>query len=174
MSTRAFIGALAISLAVLPGNAEGCGDKFLVPGRGVRFPSRANREAAKVLLYAPSGSTLNETIARLSLDARLRAVGYRPSFVTSEAEFESLLRGGAWDVVVVDLANARDVQARLGGMHATVVLPVASDAAMTTLTHVARDYPHVLKSPRRDRAFVDALDRIVVAKTRSKTKTRDA
>ena len=174
MKVGTFLGAVAIVLAALPDTAQGCGDKFLVPGRGVRFPSRANREAAAVLLYAPSGSTLSAAVTSLSLEVRLRGAGYRPLFITNETTFDSLLRSGAWDVVVVDLGNAPSVQRRLTSTQTAVVLPVATDADSAMLAQIKRDYPQVLKSPARDRAFVDALDKIIVAKARTKSKTRGA
>jgi len=174
MGFRAFVGALAVVLAVLPDAAQGCGDKFLVPGRGVRFPSRVEREAAAVLLYAPSGSLLSQAMMSLSLEARLRTAGYRPIIVASDSDFDRLVRSRGWDVVVVDLGNVPDVRSRFAEVQAPVLLPVASDADRATLTQVGREYPQVLKSPKRDRAFVEALDKIIAARSRAKSKTRGA
>jgi hypothetical protein len=171
MRTRAIVGLLLAGMLAVPANVQGCGDKFFVPGRGVRFPNRVvNREAIAVLLYARSGAALNKTITSLSVDARLRTAGYRSVFVASEATLESVLRSAVWDVVVVELADAPDVQSRLPPATATIVLPVVSDAATVTLTSAKSTYPQVLKSPKKDRAFVDAIDKVVAA--RAKTKTR--
>lgn len=172
MGTRAIIWALIALVFAGPAAVQGCGDKFLVPSRGVRVPPRIDRASASVLLFTRPGSALSRTITTLSIDARLRKAGYRSTLVESEAAFDSVLRGGTWDVVVVDLADAPDVQSRLSAAPATVVLPVTSDASGAALAKAARIYPQVLKSPKRDRAFVDAVDKAVVARARAKTKTR--
>ena len=175
MCTRAIVGVVIAGILAVPANVQGCGDKFLVPGRGVRFPDRiVNREAIAVLLYARSGAALDKTITSLSVDARLRTAGYRSVSVANETGLESVLRSAVWDVVVVELADAADVQSRLSPAAATIVLPVVSDASATTPASATRAYPQVLKSPKKDRAFVDAIDKVIAARARARTKTRGA
>ena len=112
--SRHVVAALAALLVCVSTDLGACGDKFLVPSRGVRFqPRPADRAAAQVLVYARPGSALSDTLVRLSVGARLRAAGYRPTFVTSEAGLGDLLGRAPWDVVVVDLDDGPALAPRL-------------------------------------------------------------
>jgi DNA-binding NtrC family response regulator len=154
----------------LPGDLPACGDKFLVPSRGARFRFRVvDRESATVLLYARPGSALAETLRTLSVEARLRTAGYRPTLVGSREEFASACRRGGWDVVVVDLADASDVD-RLSTSWAPLVLPVAQGVPRAAVDEAKRQYRLVLKSPTKYRAFLDAIDEAIAVRTRARAR----
>lgn len=165
--------AVVVALAVaLPGDTLACGDKFLVPGRGVRFRGRpVHRESVAVLLYARPGSSLGETLRALSVEARLRKAGYRPTLATSEAGLESVLRVGAWDVVVVDLADAPGIVQRLSTAPAPTVLPVVYASTRATVDAARRQYRQVVTSPTKHSSFLEAVDRAVAAQARARAKS---
>src|SRR3954468_21200537 len=92
------IGTTAVPLA--------CGAKFLLPSRGTRFDrAPVARTPAAILVYANPASELPQALSKLSVDAALRRVGYRPTVVSSLSELERALTAGGWDVIVVDLAD---------------------------------------------------------------------
>lgn len=155
-----------------------CGDKFLVPSRGMRFQAQPiDRESATVLLYAQAGSALGSTLTALSVEATLRKAGYRPTSVTTEAELARALGAGGWDVVILDLADGPRIAGRLPASAVPIVLPVAHDADRAVLADAKRQYPRVLQSPKKDQVFLEAVDKAIAARARARarafTKTGD-
>jgi hypothetical protein len=161
---------LAASLVIYSGIATSgvllaCGDKFLLPSRGTRFQQApVDRISASILLYANPASPLPAALTKLSVDAALRKVGYRPTFVSSLDALERALSGGAWDVIVVDLADGAPVRGRVQGRVAPVLLAVAHNPTGEQFAQARKDYPRVLKSPSRSQAFVEAIDDALAAR----------
>jgi hypothetical protein len=167
---RTVVAASVAVVLALPADLPACGDKFLVPGRGARFRNRVvDRESATVLLYARPGSALARALGTLSVEARLRAAGYRPTVARSREELESALRGGGWDVVVVDLADASDV-GWLQTAPAPLVLPVVQEVPKAVVDDAKRRYSLVLRSPRRYQTFLEALDKLISARARGRAR----
>jgi hypothetical protein len=147
-----------------------CGDKFLVPGRGPRFMTAADRGSATVLLYAVPGSPLHAALAKLSVESTLRKAGYRPMPVSTEAAFAAALRTGTWDVAIVDLSDGPLVVSRLATAAAPILLPVAYDTSDEVMKNAKQRYPQVLRSPKKNQAFLDAIDKIILARARTRAK----
>jgi hypothetical protein len=147
-----------------------CGDKFLVPGRGMRLElTPLARRQASVLLYANPATPLPATLARLSIDPTLRKAGYRPTIVETADSFDSAMQQGQWDVVLLDLADGPAIGERAPGEEVTV-LAVAQNATGPEFAIAKKRYAAVLKSPTRSQAFVDALDSLVAARREAKAK----
>ena len=171
MLTRALVAGF-LGLGMLsPADMLACGDKFLVPSRGMRFGAPVNRESARILLYATPGSALSATLASLSVETTLRKAGYRPTLVDSAAEFQAALGAGGWDVIVVDLADGPPKVSRFAAGGAPIVLPVAYSPTRDTMEAARNRYPQVLKSPKRNLAFVEAIDKAIVARAKARAKT---
>ena len=166
--TRAIVAAVLLVLVSLPADLLACGDKFLVPGRGVRFRAPVGRESAAVLLYAPPGSGLTRTVESHSVEEALRQAGYRPTLVTTETGFDRALHGSAWSVVVVDLADGPAIVRRLPATPAPDVLLVAYGASKATLKEARQQYGRVLDSPTKQRAIVKAVDDLLAERARSR------
>jgi len=174
MITRISLVALLSLLVGLPVEMLACGDKFFVPSRGMQYQRRViDREAATILLYARPGSVLNATFAKVAIQATLRKAGYQPTMMSSATEFQNALRTGSWDVIVVDLADVPPIQAASVGV-APIILPVAHDLAKAALDVAKKEYRHVLKSPTKSQAFLDAIDQAITvrAKARARSVTR--
>jgi len=91
-----------------------CGDKFLVSSRGTRYQKAPiKREPHTILIWANPTSELPKGLSGVPVDETLRKVGYRPTTVTTAAEFDSALNRGDWDVVIVGAADAQAVSNRL-------------------------------------------------------------
>lgn len=171
MLTRTISAALLLVFVSLAADLLACGDKFLVPGRGVRFRDRpVNRDAAAVLLYAPPGSGLNGTAQAQTVEASLRKGGYRPTLVTSEADLDTALHGRAWDVLVLDLADGPAIVRKLPTTTAPDVLPVVYGASKAALNEARHQYRRVLDSPTKQRAIVQAVDDVVAERARTRGK----
>jgi hypothetical protein len=90
-------------LALGPGRAAGCGDKFVLIGGGARvnrskFPSR-------VLVFMNPASRIPAAEKEFHVEATLAAAGHKPKVVESAAEVEKALASGQYDLVLADLAD---------------------------------------------------------------------
>jgi hypothetical protein len=105
----AFLAVLLPVLAQNPVPLYACGDKLLMLGRGIRFQSRHTPRAASVLLYLPqtaSGRPLSDP----NLESALREAGHAVRSVTTNAELETALRSGTYDVVLANITDAPDLE----------------------------------------------------------------
>jgi hypothetical protein len=172
MIRRAIVASAVAFTFAVPGDMLACGEKFFVPSRGARFNKRpVDRASATILLYARPGTALSETLATQSVEARLRAAGYRPTLVTSEAGLDGAAREPGWAVVVVDLADAPGVARRMAGSAMPTVVPVVYDVPKTTLDEARHQYRQVLRSPKKDKAFLEAVDAAIAARARTRTRS---
>jgi len=169
------VGVTVLLASVATGDALACGDKFLIPSRGVRFElTPAARQQAAVLLYVNPSSSLRAVFERLALDIALRKAGYRPRIVAEADEFRRTLRESDWDVVLLDLSDGT-----LGGglferTIAPQVIVVALNPTANDLARVRKEYAAILKSPTRSQAFVDALDVAVATRHAAQAKAAKA
>lgn len=170
-----YVVAVLLGVVVAAADLAACGDKFLVPSRGLRFEGPViDRQSATVLLYGSQGSELDAAFRKLSVETMLRKAGYRPTLVRTQEEFENALLRGGWDVVVVDLADGALIDARVPPAAAPMVLPVAHGVTRVALDDAKKRYRQVLTSPTKARAFLDAIDKAIAAraKARAKASTR--
>ncbi len=169
---RAALSVIVIAAICSPGSLLACGDKYFVPSRGMVLQGRlVDRSAAKLLIYAAPGSPLGATLTALSVDAKLRRSGYQPTYVTSPSSFDNALRNGAWDVVVVDLADGLALLGRIPAGHANGILPVAAEGTpKDALASAKKQFSQVLKAPGKDWLFLEAVDRTVVTRVKAARK----
>ena len=107
MKLRWLVLGIASVLAGITGERLlACGDKWLVPTRGLRYElTPAARERAALLVYVNPSSAMPALLTKLSVDPALRKAGYRPVSVATAADFDRTLRQGRWDVVLIDLVD---------------------------------------------------------------------
>jgi hypothetical protein len=157
--------------STISGDLLACGDKFLVPSRGVRFElTPAARQQAAILLYVNPASSLPGIFARLSIDPALRKAGYRPTEVASADELDRTLRQGSWDVLLVDLADDRFVA--LSDLPGSPIVLAVTVSSISDRVRAGKRYATILRSPTRSQAFVDALDVAVAKRHAALAKTK--
>ena len=163
MNRRAWFGAflvattLGVSAATTPLFA--CGEKFLTLGLGTRYErSPAARQSAAILIYAPRGSDLAQLLTALSIEAALKKQGYRPTVVDTATDFDAVLRGRVWDVVVVDQAESERIAARVQNARAPHVVPVLTGATADEVKHAKQVYRTIVRTPTRNRVFLDTIE----------------
>ena len=103
------IAVVLVAFGEDPIPIHACGEKLLVLGRGIRFQSRHTPRAASVLLYLPqtgSGQSLSDP----HLESALREAGHAVHAVTTNADLESALRSGTYDVVLANVTDATDLE----------------------------------------------------------------
>ena len=155
------IGSVNILLA--------CGDKFLIASRGTRYQlAPAVRKPAAILIYASPASEVSKALAGVPVDATLRSVGYRPTTVSTPAEFEKALSHGGWDLILVGLADAEAVSKR--ALSNAGVLPVVVNATVAEMKQTKKQYPVVLKAPTKSQTFLAAIDEALAYRPKDQAK----
>jgi hypothetical protein len=155
------------SVNILPA----CGDKFLATSRGTRYQlAPALRKPAAILIYTNPASVVSNALAGVPMDATLRSVGYRPTTVGTPAEFEKALNRGAWDLILVGLADSGAVSKRVRSNAG--VLPIVINATAAEMKQTKKQYPVVLKAPIKSQTFLAAIDEALAARTKEQEKAR--
>jgi hypothetical protein len=103
------LGAV-VFLAVAPA-ALGCGDKFVVLGRGVRFGRAfAAKYPASILIYMNPASNMPAAAKEFKLEKTLKGAGHKTRIVASSADLEQALASGKYDIVLADIADSAGLQ----------------------------------------------------------------
>jgi hypothetical protein len=143
-----------------------CGEKFLMRSRGTRFQRvAALRKPASILVYANPQLNLPKALANASVDATLRKAGYRPTTVTSAAEFASAMGQGKWDLVVVDVADTSAVTKQTPKAPAPIVLPVLLNPTSQEMAVARKQHQRAVKGPVKSQSFLDAVDDALAEKS---------
>jgi hypothetical protein len=135
-----------------------CGDKYLVPARGLTF--RARQDAA-ILLYGTDASQLLRSINELSIPATLQKAGYRPTVVRTGTDFTSALSKGGWDLVVVDPTDRPPLADQVRKASGPAVLAVNYTLSGDLLKLARQDYTALVKAPKNSGAFLEMIDSAV-------------
>jgi hypothetical protein len=109
---RRLLVAIAVALPLLSHNQtllHACGEKLLMLGRGIRFQSRHTPRAASVLLYLPQSAS-GRPLSDPNLESALREAGHAVRAVTTNADLETALRSGTYDVVLANITDAPDLE----------------------------------------------------------------
>ncbi len=136
---------LALAVVVLlagPAAILGCGDKFVVLGRGVRYGRAfAAKYPASVLLYANPASHMPAAMKEFRLEATLKAAGHKTRVVESAGDLEQALVSGKYDLVLADIADSPRLQkdAASSASKPTVV-PVLYKPTPAELADVEKKY----------------------------------
>jgi hypothetical protein len=140
----------------------GCGDKFVGAMRGTRLQQAPRGRQETVLVYSSRSSDVPVALARVAVDATLRAAGYRPMIVATEDDFNRELAKGGWDLVVAGLEDAETVRQRTLGKIG--LLPVALQVSAAEMSAAKKRYRVVLfKAPNND-GFVRAVGEALAAR----------
>jgi len=159
LKNRLCATVLVLSIGIHSANLLlACGDKFLVSSRGTRYQKAPiKREPHAILIWANPASELPKGLAGVAVDETLRKVGYEPTTVATEAEFNSALNHGGWDLVIVGVADAQAVSRRLQN-NSTILLPVALNPTDSQMKKAQMDYEVVLRAPAKRGSFLSAVD----------------
>ena len=144
-------------LALAPGRATGCGDKFVLLGPGARvnrskFPSR-------VLVYMNPTSRVPEAEKQFHVEATLAAAGHKPTIVESEAEVERALESGRYDIVLADLADVAGLKARCGASASKpAVLPLLYKPTAEELVAAEKEANCLVRPSKKSSDLLAVID----------------
>ena len=146
----------------------GCGDKFVVLGRGVRFGRAfAAKFPASVLIYANPASHMPAAAKEFRLEATLKAAGHKTRVVESSADLEQALTSGKYDIVLADLADSPGVQKNAASAASKpMVIPVLYKPTPTELAAVEKTYGCLI-APASSRSpdLLPVLDQAMQSRT---------
>jgi hypothetical protein len=150
-------------LLILPGLllvaavAWACGDKLMLV-MGAR--SLQIRPARPALILAYPGPTASAALIReLQFQPAVKKAGHRIQVVEDPAGLVNALKGGKYDLVLADVANANEVSQRvLSAPSKPVFLPVAFQASKEEQSAAQKKYHCLLKAPGKPENYLAAID----------------
>jgi hypothetical protein len=136
-----------------------CGEKFLVPGRGIQFQrTPKQRQASTLLIYAPPSSGLSTTLTKLKVEASMTKAGYRPVVVTTAEALGTAAAKASWEIVVADVADSAEVKRRIGAAESVHLVAVAPKGTAIQMAAARTEFPRLITAPSRAQDFLDAID----------------
>ena len=150
-------------LVILPGFllvtavAWACGDKLMLI-MGARASQIKPAHSALILAYP--GETASAALIRdLQLQPALKKAGHRIQIVENAAALDNALKGGKYDLVLTDVANANEVSQRVSSAPSKpMLLPVVFRAAKEEQSAAQKKYHCLLKAPANPESYLTAID----------------
>jgi DNA-binding NtrC family response regulator len=139
----------------------GCGDKFLVAGRGTRYQRPKNARAASVLIYADPSSGLAAALQKVSLETVLKREGHRSTMVGTLDQLSAILAGGRFDVVLAADSVAPAIEERIGSSPDAPVLVAFCTKTSGKEHDAGKRTACSLKAPAKEGALLEAIDKAV-------------
>ena len=114
MKTPVLVAWLALGLSAT--SALACGDKLSAIAGGIRFERLyAARHPGRVAIYAPPGSALQAANTDLKLSEVLRHAGHTVTVFEHPQELRRALQMTTADLVLVDVADSRQLRSEESG-----------------------------------------------------------
>ena len=151
MCRRALAAILGVSIVVCWGlPANGCGDKLLVLGRGIRLEALLGNRTARILAYQHTGTHGADLIADREFQSALKNTGYQLRVVHDTEELEVALRLGKYDLVVSDIADASVIEPTVeSAANTPALVPILYQPTKANLASIEKRYRYALKTPRK-------------------------
>jgi hypothetical protein len=133
ISLAATLIIATLALASTP-VAQACGDKLTVLGGGIPFEKiHTSHRHGSLVMYLSPDSRLSATNSDARLDQALTRDGHQVKVVMSSAELKQALDAGQVDFVLIDLNEARQLQADVLAHVPIVPVTYGSDATERAL-----------------------------------------
>jgi len=166
--TRCYTTAtlLLASLLVTAGSdLSACGDKSLAAG-GIRLQrALAARYPASVLIYTPSASRLHGAARELDLQKTLRLVGHTYREIASETDLQVHVDSGDYNILLADIADAAELQARFESSASRVVIvPVLYKPTKAEAAEAANQGRFLIKAPGRAAQYLTTIAEAVASR----------
>lgn len=150
-------------VALTASNGFGCGDKFVVFGRGVRFQrAYAAAHPAAILVYSSRSSRIAAAEDRDRLLSVLRLVGHRPHAVTTEEELLAALKSGEFDIVLMDVSESEGVSEKV--THASsrpTIVPLLFNPTREELATIERQNSCAVQFTKRSHELLLVIDDVM-------------
>jgi len=159
------VGAAVVWLVVTPA-VLGCGDKFVVLGRGVRFQAvHLSEHPASILIYMGPTSKIPAADREFQLQTMLKLAGHKPAAVTDSNDLEKALRSGQYDLVLVDLSDVGMLERETKGTTSKPeILPVVYNPSGKELADAEKRYSCVVKASKKSHDLLAVIDEAMSGK----------
>jgi hypothetical protein len=161
---------LAIVGVSAPGPLLACGDKFLLPPRGMSFDEAYRaRHPGSVLIFAPTGTATADAYSKVQ--ALLARAGHRVAVVHDASQVSSALASAKADVVLTTLSEADIVSSQAGTPPtAPRIFAVLTPPGKANSTTCKTKYSCDLKSTDKPERFVVAVNSAMDDRAKASTK----
>ena len=153
-----FAGMLVVGIGALgTGVAAGCGDKFVLIGRGMRvarsqFPS-------SILIFMNPSSRVPAAEKDFHVEATLKAAGHKAVVVESEAEVRKALASGKYDLVLADVTDAPALRKEASASASKpVVLPLLYKPTAEELSAAEKEANCMVRPSTKSRDLLAVVD----------------
>lgn len=151
-------GMLVAGIGVFgTGVAAGCGDKFVMIGRGIRverspFPS-------VILIFMNPSSRIPAADKEFHVEATLKAAGHKAVVVESQAEVQKALASGKYDLVLADVADAPALRKEASvASSKPVVLPLLYKPSAEELSTAEKEANCMARASSKSRDLLVVVD----------------
>lgn len=159
MFKRMLVVAALVAGALLLGRdvATGCGDKFVLLGRGARVEHA--RFPSTVLIYMNPSSRIPAADKEFRLEATLKAAGHKARVAETEAEVQKALASGKYDLVLADVVDVPEMR-KYAGVTASkpLVLPLLYKPTPAELTAAEKDAQCMVRPSKQSRDLLLVVD----------------
>ncbi len=163
---------LALATVVFLGGAQvvfGCGDKFVVLGRGMRFGrASAAKFPGAVLIYVNPASHMPAAMKEFRLETTIKGAGHKTRVVESTGDLEQALASGKYDLVLADIADGPKLQKDAASAASKPsVIPVLYKPTPVELAAVEKKYGCLI-APASSRSpdLLPVLDQAMQSRTK--------
>jgi hypothetical protein len=166
--TKLAIGtALGISLFAAP-LLLGCGDKFVVLGRGMRFQrALASSHPASILIYMNPASRVPAAEKEFQLQSTLKLAGHKPAVANDPGSLDRALKSGKYDLVLADLSDAATVEANAQASGSKPdVIPVVYNPTEMELSGAERRYSCLVKASKNGHDLLGVVDEAMSSRSK--------
>jgi hypothetical protein len=149
--------ALGLTL-VLGGNvALGCGDKFVLLGRGTRFTHA--KYPSRVLIYMRAGSRVEIVEKKFHLEAVLKAAGHRPTVVESAEDVRPALQSQQFQIVLADITDVQELRKESASCaEKPSVIPILYEPTAQEIAQAERDASCLARPSSKSRDLIGVID----------------
>jgi hypothetical protein len=158
---------------VCPRLAIGCGDKFVVLGRGMRLLNvKASAHPASILIYMNRASRVAAAEREFQLQSTLKQAGHKPSVVDDQRALDKALTSGKYDLVLADLSDAAALEKEAQGSHSKpAVIPVVYNPTGAELSAAEKQYSCVAQASKTNHELLAVIDEAMVSKSKGAAPT---
>lgn len=142
----------------------GCGDKFLIIGRGADYRHRyVAIHPARILLFGKKAAG----DADVDVKHILQRAGHKVDYVADDAQLEGTMRAASYDFVITPIESVRSVETRVHSLAPqTLVVPILFASNEQEIRNAEREYECIAKTTEKQRSFLTVLDDAMTARLR--------
>lgn len=164
---RVFWTLTVLLLLFCPQLSQGCGDKLLILGRGLRFSALSAERPVAILAYAPEGSLLASVLKDPQWIAAINKGKHRLKAVQSMDELRLALSRERYDLVLISLSDPPQLkQAVQSAPSDPLAVPVVNGSARDKVQTAEKEYGVALRSDSKSKVYLSGISKAVELRDR--------